>query len=93
MLRKDETSQLTLSKTQLVGTIVSAVIGTAVITSFSLLRVANNDHFTIVALSEDVKSLKSVIVPRSEFEVVYSRFDSLDSKIDSLYKILIEQSK
>jgi hypothetical protein len=76
--------QVIIDKKKLYGTILTAIIGSAVVTAFALLRIANSDHFTLIALGQRVDSIEAVFVPRNEFELVCQRLDRIEQKLDSL---------
>ena len=82
----NKTHEITTNK--LIAIVLSSILSTSVVTVFGLLRIANADHFTIVAIGERVESLETVVVPRSEWEqrneFIVFRLDQIDRKLDQL---------
>lgn len=78
MSKKNETG---ITKGQLLTTVIASVIGTAVVTAFALVRVANSDHFTLVALGSRVDAIEENFVPRGEYE---QRIKSVDDSLRDL---------
>lgn len=81
-----QSREITNAKLALI--VISTIIGTAVTTAVGLVRVANSDHFTVIALSTRVDTLEDVVVSRNEFNqrsiFIDSRLDRIESKIDRL---------
>lgn len=94
MIKKNKTTSYTsktpmeMSQSKFVAILIGAIIASAVSTSFALVRVANTDHFTILALGERVDDIEAVLVPRAEFTRfetdLNKRLDRIDTKLDRL---------
>lgn len=86
------TPNMDISKNRFVSILIGSIIATAVTTAFTvgsaLFRVANSDHFAIVATEQRLDTLEENIVPRTEFarfEVdLNKRLDRIDAKLDRL---------
>lgn len=63
----EKTTVKEISFSKAMGILISTVIATAVGTTFTLLRIAQSDHFAIVSLDTRVAAMEEEIVPRSEF--------------------------
>lgn len=71
-----------LSTKKLVAIVVAAVVTSSVTTAFALLRVANSDHFTIIAQSNDIERLEANdanFVSRAELQQYVA---SLNKRLD-----------
>lgn len=68
MPKKTKKNEIIISRTQIIGLVITAVIGSAVTTTFGLIRIANSDHFTLLALSDRVEAVENSLVPRTEFD-------------------------
>lgn len=83
---KNESYEITTPRLFLI--IVSAVVSTAIATAFALLRVANSDHFTIVALGDRLSSVEQMVVFKPEYEERAKHIDNsllrIEQKVDRL---------
>lgn len=88
MAKKPNGNTYEMSQKKLISIIITAIVATAVSTSFALVRVANSDHFSILALNERVDTLEEVVVPRTEFSRfdsdITNRLDRIEAKLDRL---------
>lgn len=77
-----------MSQSKFVAILIGAIIASAVSTSFALVRIANTDHFTIIALEQRVDDIEATLVPRTEFtrfeNDLNKRLDRIDIKLDRL---------
>lgn len=83
-----------VSTNKLIVIVLSSILSTMVVTAFSLLRVANSDHFTVIALGQRVGTLEELVVPRSEWdqrnEFIVFRLDQIDRQLTDIHKLLKE---
>jgi len=94
MIKKKQSTSYTskahmeMSQSKFFAIIIGAIIASAVSTAFALVRVANTDHFTILALEQRVDDVEATIVPRAEFSRfendLNKRLDRIDIKLDRL---------
>lgn len=81
-------NEVKITPTKLGLIIITAILGSAISTTFSLLRVATSDHFAIVALESRTTTIEETIVPRGEFtrfeQDINRRLDRIDQKLDKL---------
>ena len=77
--------------------ILAAIIGTAVTVFFTLLGVANSDHFTIIALDQRTSNIENLLVPRTEYEQhsqnLENTLNRLDKNIQNTNQLIIDLLK
>lgn len=78
---KNLVKEISFSKAMAI--LVGAVIATAVSTAFTVVRVINSDHFTIISIDSRVSALETEVVPRSEFVI---QIESLGKNMDKHFE-------
>ena len=81
-------TEITLGLTKIISAVIISVLVGAVGGVVSVLRIANTDHFTIIANDKRISKLEANIVPRSEYDLQYKHLsdelETVNSKLDRL---------
>lgn len=99
---RQDKNHIRMHKNKFTAILLAAVIGAAVTTAFSLFRVANSDHFNIVANRSDIDRLvksQESYVSRVEHskdinslrEYFDTRVGALENHIDTRFDLLEKQ--
>lgn len=91
-MEKKFKNQIVFSKTQFIGILLGAIITGAVAGIFGAVRTLNTDHFTLIAIAEQVAENKAkdevehkTFVTRDELrDLVLSRMDRIQTSIDKI---------
>ena len=67
-----------------ITTLVGALLTGLVTGAFGVARIANTDHFVLMALDEQVEKIERNYVAKEIYSDLCKRFDRLESKVDSL---------
>lgn len=76
------------------GQVITAVVGSAIVTAITILRVADSNTIIIANNSKSIDELKAVTVPRAEYEAnnqsirdslsdIKTSLDNIERKIDN----------
>lgn len=80
-------NQVVFTRSQFVGLVCGAVIAGVIGGIFGSVRTINSDHFTLLALDNEVADLKKSFVPREEIESnwrsIFGSLERIENKLDA----------
>lgn len=92
------TNEYAMSPKKFFAIVIGAVVTSAVITVFAMLRMANSDHFTIIANADDIETNKQAIakieqnhVSRAEFDLTVKGQKDNTDRIEASIKELVQR--
>lgn len=80
-----------VSTNKLIVIVLSSILSTMVVTAFSLLRVANSDHFAVIAIDQRLGTLEDVAVSRVEYAERAKHIDASLERIETKVDRLLEE--